>query len=127
MSPLLLATSMMRPIASALAATVSSNLAGSPLTRIVMITDMDPPLLVGLREATDPIPGFETCECVGNRSHDRRPQVRRPGRPVDQSCCVALRGIIGARRARTVSMISPRGEFIPLADAPRATAVKALL
>src|ERR671915_1756027 len=57
MSPLRFATSMMRPIASAWAATVSSNFAGSPLTRMVMITDMDHSLLVGLRDPTDPIPG----------------------------------------------------------------------
>jgi hypothetical protein len=62
MSPLLFATSMMRPIASALAATVSSNLAGSPLTRMVVITDMDPPFLVWLR---DPTPTLSRLGIVG--------------------------------------------------------------
>jgi hypothetical protein len=59
--PVALRTSMMRPIASAWAATVSSNFAGSPLTRMVMITDMDPSLHHWLRDLTDPIPGLETC------------------------------------------------------------------
>jgi hypothetical protein len=42
---------------------------------MVMITDMDPPVLVGLRDPTDPIPSFETCRRAGNRSRDRRRRV----------------------------------------------------
>src|SRR5215207_6295472 len=43
MSPWRLAASIMRPIASACAATCSSNAAASPLTRRVTITDIGPP------------------------------------------------------------------------------------
>src|SRR5215211_287832 len=43
MSPRRLARSMIRPIASACAATCSSNAAGSPLTRTVTMIDMAPP------------------------------------------------------------------------------------
>jgi ABC-type multidrug transport system fused ATPase/permease subunit len=38
---------------------------------------------------------------------------RRPGRPVDQSRGRGAHGIVGARRACTVSLISPLGENHP--------------